>query len=408
MTAFRWTWLVDRRTDVTWYVGSALAGWLYAGLVLLLGRGLARPMEDAVATFTLGGHTFELTLGLLIVASWSLLLDAPHVFGTLARTMLDPDEWRTRRSVLLRSWLFFLVGPAAVLLPYLLGRFLPLSRGVMALGGTVMLIAFQLWAYYHVVRQHWGFVVLYKRKNADLADPLENRVDAWFFNLALYLPLVAFLSAPWYAQTGLPPTGFRVPLVAGLALGDVLGPLCAVLYPALILGYAGFQLHRARAGVPRNGPKLLLLLSVLPLHLAVFSSPLLALFVVPLVTLGHNLQYHRIIWTYGRNKYAKDAEDRYRFAGPLFRGVWRYALAGGLFTLLLYRGPWMEWLKGALNRATAPALGAVTGLEGPAALGVGELVFAWLLLGWAMQHYYLDAKIWRVNRDPQVARALDA
>ena len=29
-----------------------------------------------------------------------------------------------------------------------------------------------------------------------------------------------------------------------------------------------------------------------------------------------------------------------------------------------------------------------------------------MLLGFAMQHYYLDAKIWRVNRDEDVQRNL--
>ncbi len=408
----RWTWILDRRADAAWYVGSALVGWLYLGLVLLLGRGLARPMEDAFASFTVGGHTVALTLKLLVVTSWAVLLDAPHLWATLGRTYFDPDEWKLRRGVLWKGWLFFLLGPAVVLLPYvaaLLGWISP-GSGALTLGRLLLFIGFQLWAYYHVVRQHWGFVALYKRKNDDSA-PMENRADFWFFNLSLYLPLVLFLCAPWYGQTGLPATGIQLPLFHGWAISDVLRPICQVLYPATLLGYAAFQLARWRAGVPRNGPKLLLLAAIVPLHLAVFSHPVLALFITPIVTVGHNLQYHRIVWSYGRNKYANDASGKYAVARRLFGSVWIYAAVGLVFTFAFYRGPWVDWARRAgseaLDRALFPALGAIAQVQEPSALGLGTLVTMWFILGWAMQHYYLDSKIWRVSRDAQVAKSLN-
>jgi hypothetical protein len=48
----------------------------------------------------------------------------------------------------------------------------------------------------------------------------------------------------------------------------------------------------------------------------------------------------------------------------------------------------------------------MAGVADPSALGLGEQLFAALLLGFAMQHYYLDAKIWRVSRDKQVRQHL--
>ncbi len=36
-----------------------------------------------------------------------------------------------------------------------------------------------VWAYYHVVKQHYGFMVLYKVKNRDLAR-LDNNLDRLF------------------------------------------------------------------------------------------------------------------------------------------------------------------------------------------------------------------------------------
>lgn len=101
------SWILDRRRDLIFYVGSALVGWLYAGLTLPAVHRLDDPLSDALAVFSFGGFEIQLTLTILVVASWAILLDAPHIWATLARTMLDPDEWRTRGNVLARSWGWF-------------------------------------------------------------------------------------------------------------------------------------------------------------------------------------------------------------------------------------------------------------------------------------------------------------
>ncbi|HWI65001.1 MAG TPA: hypothetical protein VNT75_24505 [Symbiobacteriaceae bacterium] len=369
-------WIIDAKNDLTWYIGSALAGWLYAGMVLLAAALLPNPLTDAFGVIHVGGIAIPLTLNLLVYSSWAYLLDAPHLWSTLARTFLDPEERRLRRRELWLSWGWFLLGPAAVLLPY---------------GAPAFLVFFRLWAYYHVVRQHWGFFVLYKRKNGDM-DPGVSRVDFWFFHLALYLPLLLFVTGPVYAATpGMLPLGLdRLPLVGALHLG------AKVLLWAALAGYAAFQVGLWRRGRPLNGPKLLFLLGVVPLHVAAVSSPWLAALLVPIVTVGHNLQYHRIVWMYGQNKYSGPGAA----AAPrlIFSRFWLYAALGLLFTFALYRGPWIDWLSASI--------GMMAGLRSTAGLSLGQQLFAVFLLGWAMQHYYLDAKIWRVSRDRDVASQL--
>ena len=64
--------------------------------------------------------------------------------------------------------------------------------GYLALG---YLISF--YSLFHVNRQHWGFVALYRRKNGEGADALERTIDMWFFHLAIWLPYAAMLVAPW-------------------------------------------------------------------------------------------------------------------------------------------------------------------------------------------------------------------
>jgi hypothetical protein len=399
----RWGFIHSASTDLTWYIGSSLAGWLYVVLVLALGRGLADPLRDPIARIDFLGASVSVTLGLLVVGSWAILIDAPHVFATLARTWLDPDEWRSRRSILLGSTVWFALGPALVLGPYVLGAFVPLAPSTMALPSYLFFVFFRLWAYYHVVRQHWGFLVLYKRRNDDFDDPAENRADRWFFESVLYLPLLLFLTAPWYRETGMPDLGLDRSLPWGFSVASLLRPLAVATYPLAIVCYLAFQALRYREGRPRNGPKLLFLLAIAPLHLAVFSHPLLALFVVPVVTVGHNLQYHRIVWSFGRSKYPSRAEPSFRWARRTFASVPAYIALGLGFTLLLYQGPFIELVKSGLAGvldAGLEGLGLAAGAPRPEDAGPGARIAATLFLGWAMQHYYLDSKIWRVRRDP--------
>lgn len=407
---WRFRWIHSRRADLVWYIGSALAGWLYLALALSLGRGLEDPLRDPFYTLSLPGFQLPLTLGLVVVASWAVLVDAPHVWATLARTWLDPDEWSERRGMLLGSLAWFAAGPLAVAGPVALGAVLPLPAGTAAFATGLFFVLFRLWAYYHVVRQHWGFLVLYKRKNDDWSDPAENRADLWFFNAALYLPVVLFVSAPWYRETGMPPLGLDRPLLAGWSLASVLRPLSLALYPLVIAAYAVFQFRRLREGRPRNGPKLLLLLSVVPLHLVVFLHPLLALFVVPIVTVGHNLQYHRIVWAFGQGKYAGRRGAAYRFARASFRSVPVYFALGLTFTLLCYQGPFVDFVKtrfaSAIDGWLVGGLGLLSGVSPVAGSGLGARIAATLFMGWAMQHYYLDSRIWRVRRDARLAEHL--
>ncbi|HEX8128821.1 MAG TPA: hypothetical protein VF527_06950, partial [Pyrinomonadaceae bacterium] len=147
-------WIIGARDDLVWFIGSVASSYalfaLYVGGVLPL-----VPM----------------------VAAWAILIDAPHVFGTFSRTYFDREERRARGRLLWGSLAFFAVGPLLVL------------AGL----GLVFFFLAALWAYYHLVKQHYGFMVLYKKKNADLA-PTDNALDRLFILLALTYPFVAFVA----------------------------------------------------------------------------------------------------------------------------------------------------------------------------------------------------------------------
>jgi hypothetical protein len=410
---FHFVWILGPKQDLLFYIGSALFGWLYVGVIWYAIQTLADPLTQPLATLLVGGMQIPLTLELLVVASWALILDAPHVWATLARTLFDPDEWRVRRAELLISFAWFLVGPIAILLPYVIGAIVAplgyrLPTGLLAIGAIGFFVAFRLWAYYHVVRQHWGFFSLYKRKAGDYQ---QQRLDTWFFYLSLYMPLVLFMTSAYYLQTpGFPNLGLQQPIGGGWSVASMLYPLAWAVYAGILLLYIAQQLRTWHAGGTLNASKLLYMALIVPLHFVAFSHPMMAVFIVPLVTIGHNIQYLRIVYSYGQNKYRTSDGPRYRWARALFKNVGVYMLVGLVFTFGFYRGPWIEWLQHItglrLDMVLLNSLGMMAGIRDPAALGLGEQIFAALLLGFAMQHYYLDAKIWRVSKNVDVQKNL--
>src|SRR5213593_5288424 len=88
-------WIINAREDLIWFIGSVASS--YALLILYVAGVL--PLIP-------------------MVAGWAILIDAPHVFGTFSRTYFDASEWKTRKRLLLGSLLFFIVGPAMVLMGF--------------------------------------------------------------------------------------------------------------------------------------------------------------------------------------------------------------------------------------------------------------------------------------------------
>jgi hypothetical protein len=408
-------WILNSRRDLLYYIGSALAGWFYVGIIFYAIHTLKDPLRGAITTLNVAGFRIPLTLQLLVVTSWAFILDAPHVWATLARTLFDPDEWKVRRKEIQISFLWFIIGPAAILLPYVIGSVtsyfgLNLPMTVPAMGAVVFFVFFRFWAYYHVVRQHWGFFNLYKRKANDYGKTI-NTLDYWFFNLSLYMPLVLFLSSSFYQQTpGFPNLGLQQPLIKQWSVATVAYPLGWIGYLGIVLAYIGYHLKLWKSGASLNGSKLLYMSLIVPLHFVAFSHPLIGMFAVPIVTVGHNIQYHCIVYSFAQNKYRLKTERGFRFARGLFKNFAVYSLIGLLFTLALYRGPWIEWLKHfaglRLDQTLLNSLAMMAGVKDPSTLSLGEKSFAAFIAGFAMQHYYLDSKIWRVNRDKNVQKYL--
>ena len=371
-------WIISARDDLVWFIGSVASS--YALLILYVAGVL--PLIP-------------------MVALWAILIDAPHVFGTFSRTYFDRAERHNRARLLWGSLLFFVVGPIMVF------------AGL----GLVFFFLAALWAYYHLVKQHYGFMVLYKKKNNDLA-PVDNALDRLLLLFAFNYPFVAFIARDPEAMTRVPASlRFGVNGLATILLAGTI-----VLFVAWLLR----QIQRFVGGEALDVPKYLLLAAAIPMHWIVLLTPMpnKPIAIVAILTIYHNLQYHRLIWFHNK-KYK--LSDKLKFVEPHSASVLGgsptvgeglesnhdsrqkhgaaelisrrllYYIAFGILFGIVYQGP-RQYL-GYINLKSG---GGITGEQSFAA----QLAISFLW-GYAFIHYYLDSKIWRVRRDPSVGKALN-
>ena len=321
-TSPRWFphWIVSRGVDLSLVIGSASAGYVY----LLLYTALHVKIS-------------------LLWWFWSVGFDGTHIFATASRTYFDPEARARHPKLLYGSLLvFFALGP------------------LMVLAGQKALLALLVgvWAYYHVVRQHYGFLVLYKVKNRDLL-PLDNTLDRLFlFVMMIFPPFHRFF--------------IHHPEELGIKLAfPQFEPLFWAIVAATAIAWIARQAGTFTRRVPIDLPKYLLFAAIVPLHWLTFAYMSWQA-AVPTVTIVHNLQYHALVWFHNRNRYAGKT--------VIGRSLGAYIAAALLFSAL-YRIPGFH-------------LGQVS-----------DLAFGFFC-GFGLTHYYLDSRIWRVRHDPGLREAL--
>src|SRR5215467_4097191 len=211
-------WIISGREDLTWFIGSSLVS--YAVLALMAAG-------------------FPLTPLFII---WLAGIDGPHVVATFTRTYFDNNE---RRRLGLLLWILL---PASIIGPLMVRA----GAELFFYAGAIT------WLHYHIAKQHFGFVMLYKVKAAK-RDPADNLLDRWFLLRSLMLPFARFLLitvfAPLYARP-------EVHLIELVVLAAYIG-LGAVFMIR--------QWGRWRAGYPINAAKLMLMLAIIPLQWITFT-----------------------------------------------------------------------------------------------------------------------------------------
>src|SRR5256714_11240362 len=101
------------------------------------------------------------------------------------------------------------------------------------------------------------------------------------------------------------------------------------------------QVQRAVQGQPLDVPKYLLLAAAIPMHWIVLLTPMphKPIAIVAILTIYHNLQYHRLIWFHNQKyKTGEDCRERYGAAEMISRRLLYYIAFGILFGLW-YQAP---------------------------------------------------------------------
>jgi len=385
-------WIVNRKSDLLWFIGGALAG--YALFFMHSGFNL-----DMVTIWFL----------------WIIFLDTPHFFGTYVRTYFDKEEWHNRKKLLIGSFAWLLVGPATIGLSYLLFQS---GIGNYTLPFFIFIIFFNLWAYWHVVRQHFGIMSLYKKKNNDY-DTVDTRADKWILYGGLLGPFAAFLVRHPEVRDRLG-LGGVMPEYPSLAEGGFLAQiegiftanfwvqvhwehiiiaLSVLLFSTVILFFVYRQFYRWRAGLPINLPKILFLIALIPLYALicyspfVLTAPLLAF--SAFVTIYHDVQYHAIVWFYSQNRYHRPGVDpkKYGLAVKISKNFATYMLSGiAMAALFRLFGCTFEIHPGCGPLVLTSTSELFSGFTSK------ELILSFML-GFSMHHYFVDQFIWRPSKD---------
>ena len=334
-------WIVSARADILWFsVGGAASAYIFWAL-----------------------WRFTHIPLLLLVGIWAVVFDETHGFATISRTYLDAEERQRHGKWLWGSLAFFFaIGPLLFL--FRLGDFLELA--------TV------IWGYYHVFKQHYGFMMMYKKKNRDFL-PEDMKLDKIFFAVAFYFP---FLTYPLHSKEGAALLPFPIPVRLAAGYEDTL--LFAVIL--VTLAYVVRQVKKWRQGVDINWPKQLLFASAIPVNWVLFRSAMPLLGVYAAVTIFHNVQYHRLVWFYNQNKYAKDPQAARKYGlATLVNARWvTYVAAAALYAFIFDVVPRFVLRDGV----------------GLMNIGMRNHIIFYFFAAPGLLHYWVDGHIWKVRSDP--------
>jgi hypothetical protein len=362
-------WIVSPRFDLLWFFGGAALSLLFLGAYFAAGASI-------VALWWI----------------WLLAFDGPHIGAAFTRTYLDANEWRTRARILLVSLLTFAIGPLCLAANVVSGSPDPF---ILFLGFATF------YGYYHVVRQHYGFVALYNAVNRDY-DRQAVALDKSTLYIGCWAPYVYLLLTHPKARALL-----RLPVGRPRGIEAVLAWSLVALWLFAVLRFV--FVHLRRDGLHLLNPKTPYLIATVLLYGLIYfaiarfepvytasqgpDQDFLLLSIV--IVIFHNVQYVGLVWFHNRNRYG--GSEGHGLAHLVNRRPLIYLASCALFSAAIYFTfacsagvfPLCQWFGGA-------HFGSVT---------VNQIGLC-LWWGLAMNHYYLDQKIWRISGDPELKRSL--
>ncbi len=407
-------WIISKRSDVLWLIGPVIFSIAALGLFYL---------------FTGSIHTDRSKTVFVFYIAWALLFDSSHFFATYTRTYFDKSFFRQNRPILLITLCTFLIGPLFIGLPFLFSKDINLLRNSYTIFNRFCICM----AYFHLVRQHWGIIAIYRRRNNE-TDNRSRRTEHALLLMGCFLPFLyfqysnmplissselfsAFELRSWNRETYyVLAWGVVLLLVhlltrrkwpflklqwaalvmgviaafiflAGLiSLKTLLGWICSLLFTAFLILLQRFVLRKPADTI--NVPKWGLLITVIAAHVIFIMLPIPLLLKPVLLGIYHNIQYHRIVYYHNQNKYTGADSSGYGMAAIFTRRIVILVLCMALFGLFTTG---FQWGSRTLLRSE-----------------VANYFLACIAWAIPLHHYILDAVIWRLRKDESLLKHLNA
>jgi hypothetical protein len=322
-----------------------------------------------------------------------LLFDGPHMMAGYTRTLLDKEARRTRARLLFGSFAAFLVGPAFLAASVVTKSEAPFVA-FLGLGA--------IWGYWHVIRQHYGFVALYRARSGEAVTRASFALDKGALYAGMWLPWLHFAIAH--------PIGRALRGVDGPPghVASAVANALVVAWIGVVLGYVAYAVVGAR---PR-GLKAPYLLLVVVFHGLVYFvaarfEPVYALAKGPdqqlllMTVMGgifHSAQYVGIVWLHNARTYRGERAVSHGLAARASATLGRYLVVCVAFSAI--------YLVVAATTAIYPAIALAEGATlGPVRVSQIALCVWW---GIALQHYVVDQYIWRIKKDAALRARLGA
>lgn len=351
-------------------------------------------------TFVMGGAVLTLFLPVLtslqpnllpfIFWIWLIGFEGSHFWATFSRTYFDTRFRQENPRLLSGSLVFFAFPALAVIIR---------TSTKNAWATDVYGYFIFLWSLYHNARQHFGFLSIYTRKSGNQPQIVTA------YQRVIYLAIVGsqiYFAAHFKTELAIPVAPFQqwpVPVRDLLTYGPfAITSIAAILL--LMLTYQSWTKSGPRSLIPALYTGVCLVFYSVMFYVVAPREPFFAnpangaqklMLLAVMNSLFHNIQYHAIVWHYSASRYRSD--EQFGWAGRLNGGTSTYlsvALSMGIvFALIVWNMHDWPWITGAYSPGT----------EFPAVPYI-------LFFGIIGHHFYLDQRIWRPSRQPDLQKYL--
>lgn len=369
-------WIEGRSFDLVIFFGTALLGLAGPTLAVL---GAVPP--------------------LVIVWAYVMFFDGPHMMAGYSRTFLDKETRQKRPGLLYGTLAVGLAAPlGSALLSSVLGNDAPfqLFLGIMT-----------LYSFWHIVRQGWGIFALYRSREGERANV---NVERALFYGAMYAPYIYFVFVHPAVRSSLMGAGAGSQGAVEPPLAHAWEVLVARGLIALsVVTFLLFAVRLLRAGARTAlvyGATTILFHAIIyyvfsakePIFAGARGTDQTFMVITAAVSICHSTQYVALVFIHNARRYTSGASV-HGLGATVSAKALPY-LASCLGFAVLYVG--LTWLTGIY-----PGFGAqpssATPLTPSPTITIGRVALA-IYWGIALQHYLLDARIWRIKTDPELRK----